>query len=307
MDKATLIIDQAGASISFQKDVLVLRQPDGAVHRIGIKALKQIIIKKEISLSSRLLEQTLKEGISLVVFPAQRGEATRHVFAQASGALHVRMAQYKAYFDPAFRVTIAKQFIINKLEGQAHCLRHYGLNSSFQRFILHARQCEDIPSLMGVEGAASAYYFKQWPQLLLPEWGFHGRNRRPPKDPVNALLSLSYMLACHAVGRLTAQDGYETTLGFLHAGASGRPSLALDLVEPLRPWIDTWVLSLCHQAVFKPSDFFHDTKQGCRLEKKASRQFFNLWFTTIEKHLEQRTRIELGALRDALGITTSMN
>lgn len=302
MDKATVIVEHAQASLVCKSDVVVLKQADGTTHRVGIKAIKQILIKADTWLSSQFMEKALKAGISLVIFPARYGESARHIFAQPSGILHVRLAQYKAYLDPVTRLAIARTFVVAKLHAQEENLRSYGLNFSLQHFIIHANECTDVASLIGIEGASGAHYFKHFAQLLSPQWSFHGRNRRPPRDPVNALLSLSYMLACHVVGRLSSQDGYEIALGFLHSSVPGRPSLALDLVEPLRPRIDAWVVRLCNSDAFAPTDFTLDAELGCRLKKQASRRFYNYWYGGMETECEQLVRIHLAQLRTVLGI-----
>jgi CRISP-associated protein Cas1 len=154
--------------------------------------------------------------------------------------------------------------------------------------------------LLGVEGAASARYFQYWGTLFDAKWQFSGRNRRPPRDPVNALLSLGYTLVCHTAARLAAQDGFETTLGFLHQPTSGRPSLALDLIEPLRPWVDEWILTQCQEGDWTQDDFSYEPDTGCRLNKTVNRRFFSRWHGAAEHWFQQLTSEYLRELRQAL-------
>ncbi len=300
MDKATLIADEPGTRLHFKDSVIVLERPDQRHHRIGLKAIKQIVVKGDVDLSSKLLDACLAAGVSIIILPGQRREPARHLFPQAGGALAVRLAQYAAFLDPGQRLTLAQAFVTSKIEAQAECLRQHGVELPLERFVSSARTTHDIAALMGVEGAATARYFSHWSALLDPDWGFKGRNRRPPRDPVNALLSLGYTLACQAVGRLAAQHGFEAALGFLHAPAPGRPSLALDLVEPLRPWVDEWILTVCSDGGFRVDDFVTDPTQGCRLKKAASGNFFHRWYSTAEHWLEHLARGQLGALQDSL-------
>ncbi|WP_338032741.1 CRISPR-associated endonuclease Cas1 [Chromatium okenii] len=288
-------------SSSFKRDVLVMEQPSGACHRIGLKAIKQLLIKSDIYLSSTLLDACLAAGVSVVILPGRAREPARHLFPETNGALRLRLAQYAAYLDPQQRLEIAQQFIIGKITAQADCLRRHGIDLPSERFIRHVRASTDIASLMGIEGASTARYFHRWAVLLNPGWEFTGRNRRPPRDPINALLSLSYTLASHAVGRLAAQAGFETALGFLHSPSAGRASLALDVVEPLRPWIDDWVLTFCNDSGITPDSFVTDPKTGCRLTKPAFGQFFQRWYTSAEHGLEHQTRAQLELLRTKLG------
>jgi CRISPR-associated protein Cas1 len=97
---------------------------------------------------------------------------------------------------------------------------------------------------MGQEGAAAIAYFQGLAQIIAPRWGFCGRNRGPPRDPVNALLSLCYTLAAQTILRTLQRKGFDPALGFLHPPEAGRHSLVLDALEPIRPEIDRFVLQL---------------------------------------------------------------
>jgi len=303
MDKATLIADQAGACLSFKQGVIVLEQPGGACHRVGVESIKQILVTADLYLSSRLIDACLAAGVSLVILPGRPREPARHLFPQAEGALLVRLSQYAAYLDADQRLALAQAIVTRKIEAQAECLRQRGVEPPLAPFLASVQKAPSIAALLGVEGAASARYFNHWASLLDPAWGFQGRTRRPPRDPVNALMSLGYTLVCHAVGRLAAREGFETALGFLHAPASGRPSLALDLIEPLRPWVDEWVLMALHEeAAFGPEDFSNDPDNGCRLTREASGRFFQRWYTGAEHWLEHVAREHLDGLRAMLGL-----
>lgn len=301
MDKATLIADEAGACLSFKQGVIVLEQPSGYCHRVGVESIKQILVTADLYLSSRLLDACLTAGVSVVILPGRQREPARHLFPQADGALWVRLAQYAAYLDPEQRLILAQSFVTRKIQAQEECLRQRGVDLPLERYLSSARHTDDIASLLGVEGASTARYFKYWADLLDPAWGFKGRNRRPPRDPVNALMSLGYTLVCHAVGRLATREGFEAALGFLHAPAPGRPSLALDLMEPLRPWVDEWVLTILHaEDGFGPEDFRIEDETGCRLTKAASGRFFHRWYTSAEHWLEHVGREHLDWLRGVL-------
>lgn len=302
MDKATLIADEKGMRLSLKAEVVVVETPDGKTQRIGIAALKQILVRGDLWLSSVLVERALGAGVSLIILPGRARDAARHLLPQPSGALGTRLAQYAAYLNANRRLEIARAVVAEKIRAQSECLGSRGVSSDFQRFLPSLESASDLSTLMGVEGAASARYFRCFGELLDPAWGFRGRNRRPPRDPINALLSLAYTLGSHAVGRRAASDGLETALGFLHAPAPGRPSLALDLVEPLRPWMDEWVLTLCADGAFNPEDFRQDPEDGCRLSKEASRLFFQRWYGRAEHWVEHQCERHLQSLRQRIGL-----
>lgn len=302
MEKATLIADEAGSRLSFKREVVILELPQGAAQRVGVGALKQILVRGDIWLSSTLVDKVLGAGVSLVVLPGRARDPARHLLPQPGAALDARLAQYAAFLDETARLTLARTLVMAKIEAQIQCLEQRGVSGDLARFLPSAEASLTIPALMGAEGAASARYFRLWSGLLDPVWGFSGRNRRPPKDPINALLSLGYTLSCHAVGRLAAVAGFETALGFLHAPTPGRPGLALDLVEPLRPWVDEWVLTLCADGSLTPEDFTLDGSNGCRLAPEASRLFFHRWYSLAEHWFEHEARRHLDALRQQLGL-----
>lgn len=306
MDKATLIVDEPGARLSLaHRDVVLLQRPTGATHRIGVKGLKKIVLSGDITLTSKLLEHCLAMGVSFVLLPGPRGGQASHLFPQPAGALRTRTAQYAAYLDANRRMDLARSFVSAKIEAQTQCLRSRGVRGDLERFISSTRRCTDTNALMGAEGAASARYYALWGTLLQPPWKFSGRNRRPPLDPVNALLSLGYTLAAHAVGRLAAQGGFENALGYLHSPAPGRPSLALDLLEPLRPWVDEWVLSLCCEGRLKIDDFTIERHSGCLLRKDGRSMFFSRWHTNAEHYFERLARDGLARLHASLGLQPS--
>lgn len=299
MEKATLTANETGARLSIKRDVICLEQQQGT-YRVGIEALKQIVIENDVWLSSQFIQYVLAAGVSLVMTPKRRQQPAQHLLPQPDGALATRLRQYAVYLNPQQRLAIAKHFVIAKINTQEQCLNAHGINLKMQQFINSAQYSDSTAALMGAEGAATARYFQHWGQRFDAQWKFSGRNRRPPRDPVNALLSLGYMLTCHTVGRLAAHAGFETALGFLHAPASGRQSLALDLVEPLRPWVDEWVHALCHSGDLSPNDFTYPKGAGCRLSQPAARGFFHHWYTRAEPWFEYQTREQIDQLKNLL-------
>lgn len=154
---------------------------------------------------------------------------------------------------------------------------------------------------MGIEGAASARYFAAWGRLWEPPWEFPRRSRRPPRDPINALLSLSYTLALQYVGRMAVLRGLDTALGFLHTPQPGRPSLALDLLEPVRPWIDQWVWqSLNGRRLLKTDHFVFNRADGCRLNKEGRGLFYAAWHQDEAHWLRRPARNGLALVLNAL-------
>jgi len=131
--------------------------------------------------------------------------------------------------------------------------------------------------LMGYEGAAAHIWFDALARILPKEWKFKGRNRRPPKDPINALMSLTYTMAMGDVHRTVHERGLDPCIGFLHALLPGRESLVLDILEPLRCSADAFVLHLIDCGIDPKKHFTYSTEYGCRLNKEGRKIYFSEW------------------------------
>jgi CRISPR-associated protein Cas1 len=136
----------------------------------------------------------------------------------------------------------------------------------------------DLDVLRGLEGDSTKHWFGLFAQLLKAPWQFPGRVRRPPTDPVNSLLSLGYTWLTNKTIARTEAAGLEIHVGALHEYRPGRPSLACDLVEPLRaPVVDRWVLSRLNQGHIRSSDFDEDVTHGVRLKRSRFMAVLTRW------------------------------
>jgi CRISPR-associated endonuclease Cas1/CRISPR-associated protein Cas4 len=181
-----------------------------------------------------------------------------------------RVAQYRAAGDPRRRVEFARQLVLDKVQNQRTLLRRNGERGRDHTLALRdlddllpkIERCTDEPQLLGLEGAAAAAYFRRFGSMLRPadfdadSFDFAQRNRRPPRDPVNALLSFTYaMLAKECTTALIA-EGLDAYWGLYHKPRHGRPALALDLMEPLRPLVaDSAVLTAINTGMVKGRHF----------------------------------------------------
>ncbi|MGP5503716.1 CRISPR-associated endonuclease Cas1 [Psychrobacter celer] len=145
-----------------------------------------------------------------------------------------------------------------------------------------------IPSLLGTEGVGSATYFKCYQQFFADEWQFHSRNRRPPQDPVNVVLSLSYTLLQHLCQQAVYSVGFDPYHGVLHSPSYGRESLACDFAELQRGAIDYWVWQLFAQGVLTPEDFStsDDSHYPCELLRSGRSKFYKA-FAAIRPSLSK--------------------
>jgi CRISPR-associated protein Cas1 len=130
-----------------------------------------------------------------------------------------------------------------------------------------------VEQIRGCEGAAAAAHFRALASVFAPALGFTGRNRRPPRDPVNAVLSLGYTLLHFDAVRACHMAGLDPLIGFYHRPAFGRESLACDLVEPLRPHFDRWAWEQFRSRALR-EDHFATSASGCQLGKAGRARFY---------------------------------
>jgi CRISPR-associated protein Cas1 len=203
-------------------------------------------------------------------------------------------------FDAEARLALARRLIAGKLAAQIRLLGtaqaqrpdarkplHDGINSI--RCLLPKLAAADRDALLGLEGAGAAAHYAALTALFPPSLNFAGRNRRPPRDPVNACLSLGYTLLHFEAVRAAYGAGLDPLLGFYHEPAYGRESLACDLIEPLRPRLDGWVWGLFRERRLRAEDFVAD-KGACLLAKGGRQTFYagyEYWVPPLRRYLRR--------------------
>jgi len=204
--------------------------------------------------------------------------------------IFVRSAQWKAIAPSQQALHLVRGFVRGKLKNYRNALLrdqrefpNLNLHSALtqlEQAIAPIEKTTSIGSLRGLEGAGSAAYFGSFNQLIRAQgFQFEARRRRPPTDPVNALLSLGYALLRHDIQSAVNLVGFDPYLGYLHVERYGRPSLALDLMEEFRPLVvDAVVLSGLNRRMLSPQDFTTEPlSQAVSLTPEGLRTFFRLY------------------------------
>lgn len=169
--------------------------------------------------------------------------------------------------------------------------------------VSHIEHKQSVNSVMGVEGAAASVYFKAFGKMLRKELGFERRQRRPPKDPVNALLSLGYTLIGNEMHSLICAVGFDPYIGFFHGIDYGRPSLALDLIEPFRhAIIDRFTLYLVNNHLLTEKDFEDKGDEGVLLNDDARKRYFAEYERYMTKEVESNLSPVKKGFRDLFKI-----
>jgi CRISPR-associated protein Cas1 len=209
-----------------------------------------------------------------------------------------RIAQYRLSLDESYCLGFSRAIVSAKLQGQLDFIRERLATDAMHRYPLttcdkrltgmidQIDAQDSIASLRGIEGAAAAAYFEAMAEILPESLHFCGRNRQPPRDPVNAILSLTYTLL-HAEAVLSLYGtGLDPFIGFYHALSFGRESLACDLMEALRPQADRFVLALFRQGTLGADDF-SKTDGACLLGKAGRSRYYAAYESQAENFRRQ--------------------
>ena len=282
------------------------------VFRIPAINIEGIVTFGYMGASPGLMKLCSDSGISLT-FLSPNGRFVSRVQGATHGNVLLRKAQYALSDDEEWSLHVAQLMIAAKIQNYRNILRRYirdygdcqkvdaavRVLDANKRYALHA---EDKTKLMGFEGIASNVYFEVLPKLILNQkesFPFKGRNRRPPKDAVNAMLSLAYTLIANDCAAALETVGLDPYVGFLHALRPGRTSLALDMMEEFRAYLgDRFVLSLINKRQITPKDFLYQGDNGVVMTDKGRKIFIAAWQhrkreTIIHPYLNEKVEIGL--------------
>lgn len=264
-DRVPLYVQEHGAEIGLSGECLIVRRRlDSA--RVRLMNTAQVVVRGNVQVSTQVLRALMERGIPLV-YLSSGGWFSGRLYGNDTNNVDLRMAQFHAACDSVRCVDFARTFVIAKIRNARTMLRRNQEQTDavvlgqLKQLTRKAKACESLESLLGVEGAAARAYFQNFATMFrrsvdLGTFDFERRNRRPPRDPVNALLSFVYALLAKDLVIAVAQVGLEPLLGFYHQRRFGRPALALDLMEEFRPLIgDSVVLSVINGRIVGRADF----------------------------------------------------
>ena len=269
-DALPVYVQSQRAKVSKSGETLEISVEDQKVQSARLGEVSQLALWGNVYLTTPALHELMAREIT-VTWHSQGGWFMGHTMGTGHKNVEVRTAQYRASFDQAHCLRLAKGFVVAKIQNARTLLRRNWkageapemLLDAFRQDIDLARRAKALPELLGAEGNAAARYFREFRNMLSrPEgedelpFDFHRRNRRPPVDPVNALLSFAYALLVRTWTVTLSAVGFDAYRGFYHQPRYGRPALALDLMEPFRPLIaESAVIQAINNGEVKPSDF----------------------------------------------------
>jgi CRISPR-associated protein Cas1 len=261
-----------------------------------------VVLIGRVGMSTPFLHRALQRGVETILLD-DSGAFLGRVQPGERGREFDRRIQFDAAGSDAVSLRLARGFVLGKLQNQRVMLQRLDrkldepiLGPSIRRidkFRYDAERVATLVQVRGLEGAGARDYFQAIGDFLTDEWGWKGRVRRPPPDPVNAMLSFGYTLLSNEGVTAAELAGLDPDIGFLHLPHPGRPSLALDLVEEFRPLIvDSTVFAMIGRKQVRPTDFEKVDDGACRMSKPARDAFL----TAYEKRM-----LQLVTYRDAGG------
>jgi CRISPR-associated protein Cas1 len=283
-DERVLYLNTPGLHVGRREDVLQIRDKKTVIDEIRLQDVHHVALFGNIQISTQAVQRLCESDIPITYFSMggwfyglTRGHGLKNIFT--------RIEQFRLAREPDFALKLAREFVRGKIRNQRTLLQRNHVECPPEVLARLKRAADpdatSAPStsaLLGIEGAAAAEYFTAFPGMLKggpnpsdsesgatpttpcngPNWtfDFRHRNRRPPRDPINALLSLTYSLLAKDCTIAALAVGFDPYVGFFHQPRFGRPALALDLMEEFRPLVaDSTVITLVNNRMLDPSHF----------------------------------------------------
>jgi CRISPR-associated protein Cas1 len=300
-DSRALYLSTQGLRVGRSDEVLQIKQEKSLVEEVRINDVSHVALFGNIQITTQTIQTLCELEVPVTYFSMggwfyglTRGHELKNVF--------LRIEQFRLARDPATCLRLARQFVQGKIRNHRTMLMRNHVEAppatllKLKQYAEAATRAESIESLLGVEGGAAAAYFGELSGMIKPadelddqipgaevptqqvfNFNFHGRNRRPPTDPVNALLSLAYSLLAKDCLLAALAVGFDPYVGFYHQPRFGRPALALDLMEEFRPLVaESAVLTCINNRVVSEGDFVQ-AGQAVNLSAAGRKRFFQAY------------------------------
>ena len=290
-----LYVNENNAYIGVEANRFFVKYSDGMKKMIPVETLENITIMGHAQMTTQRIQECLKRGIPVSYYSKGgsyfgRLQSTGHVNAK-------RQRQQCALYQSEFSLEISKRIIRAKLKNQIVVLQRYGKSKNIavedQLKIMRicrekVSKCLKVSEIMGYEGQGAKAYFEGLSRVIDPEFSFHGRNKRPPRDEFNSMISLGYSVIMNELyGKIEAK-GLNPYFGFLHRDHENHPTLASDMMEEWRAVIvDATVMSMINGHEIHKDDFENNTDEpGCYLTRNG----IKLYLKKLEKKLQTDVR-----------------
>ena len=290
----TLYITSEDVFLALDSENVVAKRKNEELARYPLHVLESIITFSYVGASPALMGACAERNIGLA-FCTPRGKFLARISGTENGNVLLRRTQYRMADDEEKSCDVARNMILGKLYNCRwvldRALRDHSdrvdeevITNSVQIILKQTKDIQTastLDSLRGFEGVGASAYFNSFDQMILRDkdnFYFRDRNRRPPRDNVNAMLSFAYSMLANDCANALESVGLDSYVGFMHRDRPGRKSLALDIMEELRPVMaDRFVLSAVNNRVIQNGDFLRDEEGGIRFTDNGKKQFLKAW------------------------------
>jgi len=310
----TLYITKEDMMLSRDGSNIVIKKDGEKLGQMPIQYLENIVCFTYVGISSSLMELSMGNNVS-ISFLSPSGRFRGRVEGPVKGNVLLRKEQYRLSENPQEALSYARNFILGKIYNSIKVFQralrdHENMEGceSVRQAVNNLKECkekvpncENLEELLGIEGNASRHYFQNFNALIRnPGFEFSNRIRRPPTDPVNAMLSFGYGLLRVRVESALETVGLDPYVGFFHQERPGRPSLALDLMEELRAYmVDRFTLSLINRNQIDADDFVQKESGAVLFTEDGMKKFLDLWNKRLQEQLKHpflEESVEIGLL-----------
>lgn len=317
---AAIYVKEQGALVQKSSERIIVSKGGSTLFEVPVIQMDNIALIGNVQITAQALHMLLEKGVDVSYF-SYSGKYLGHTAAESSKNIFLRFQQYAFYLDEKKRLEMAKIIVRNKIKNQMSVIkRHhwdgsgYGWKDDLLQMEKYLGTLDGKASpneVLGVEGICSNIYFGAFGNMLKCDFKFHGRNRRPPKDPVNVIISLAYTFLTKEMCNALDAESFETYLGFLHGIRYGRKSLALDMIEEFRqPMIDRLVILLFNKHMVGKYDFEFPDEGGVVLNEDGFRKFcteYEKWLNgrnsaSGEASFRTRVREQVAKLKKAINM-----
>lgn len=282
---ANLYLTEQNSILRKTGDRLIVEKDDQVLLDVQCHKIDAVLIYGNVQFTTQAVHELFEHGIEMAIH-TRSGRLIGQITSPTTKNITLRIHQFDRHGDDSFKLRLAREIVAGKVNNCLHLMRVFSYNhpdvdlktettalKSKQEAIGAAGQMEQ---LLGIEGDAAKIYFQGFGKMLLGDFVFPGRRKRPPTDPVNAILSLSYTMIFNEISSLLDGLGFDPYLGYFHTPSYGRASLAADLMEEFRaPVGDRLAVRLVNNRIFSQDDFHANPRgAGIYFTREAMKRYF---------------------------------
>jgi len=294
---ANIYITEQNSILRKTGDRLIVQKEEKVLLDVQCHKIEAVLIFGNVQFTTQALHELFHHGIELAIL-TKSGRLIGQITSPTTKNIELRLAQFRRFDDFAFRLELARIIVSAKIRNCMAIIRAFSYNhpeSDFKNelkklgaYVSQAARADNIETLLGTEGSAARVYYTGFGKMILGDFMFGRRMRRPPPDPINALLSFTYTLIFNEISSFLDGMGFDPYLGYLHKPAYGRPSLACDLIEEFRPVAaDRIVLNVINNRILTNKHFrHHTTGRGVYLTRDGMKRYFREYERFLNREIK---------------------